>query len=111
MTLKTNAHTAKMRKVDEDLTIHELLADDTMSFDLVLATLTGGHPRVVNRVSDRAYYILSGTGNVFVGGESLAVEPGDTIRIRKGTPHSISGHLSYLIVTSPPFSPENEQVL
>jgi mannose-6-phosphate isomerase-like protein (cupin superfamily) len=110
MSVKTNSVNAKTRIVDESLSITELIADPSFSFDLVIGSLNGDHPTVVNRVSDRAYYFLDGAGVVSVGTQKFDVVTGDTIKISRGTPHSLRGSMQYLIITSPPFYPANEEV-
>ena len=109
MSAKTNFDEAPVRLVDDTLKIHELV--DTPNFDMVGATLNGDHPTLVNDVSDRAYYILDGSGIVCAGNECFPVEAGDAVQIAKGTAHSIKGTLRYLIITSPPFDPANERVI
>jgi len=62
--------------------------------------------------SDRIYYILEGECEVILNGEeSETGGPGDLFIIPSSTTHSIRGQAKYIVVTSPPFAPENEQVL
>lgn len=102
---------ATIRRIDDSLSIADILSDPTFAFDVVKATLDGDHPVVVNRVSDRIYYILNGNGHVLVGNEVHQVSDEDIVKIRKGTPHTIRGKLAYLIITSPPFDPSNEEIV
>ncbi len=109
--MKYTVDSATVRRVDESLTITELLNDQSFAFDFVVAHLSGDHPTVVNNKSDRVYFILEGSGAVVVSGVTYEVNPFDLIAIRKGEQHTISGELKYIIVTSPPFDPNNEKVV
>ena len=76
-----------------------------------IAELNGNHPIVINQKSDRVYFILSGSGKVLVNDEIHDVVSNDLIFIPKNTKHSIRGKLEYIIITSPPFNPNNEAIL
>jgi mannose-6-phosphate isomerase-like protein (cupin superfamily) len=105
---KTTAH-ADVRQVDDSLQITDLFDGKEFAFDFVIGILNGAHPPTINRVSDRVYYVMDGEGCATVGDQTHIVGPGDLVVIKAGTPHSISGDLRYVIVTSPPFLPENEK--
>lgn len=97
------------REVDAALTIYPFFAGNTdFAFDAALGTLDGCHPPVVNHVSDRAYYFLEGAALVTVGESTFDVAKGDLVTVPAGTPHSVAGAATYLVITSPPFDPRNE---
>jgi len=77
-------------------------------FDVAIGRLSGIHPTMVNNVSDRAYYMISGQISFRVGDSHFDAEEGDVVIVPKGTVHSSEGEGEYLIVTSPPFDPANE---
>ena len=99
------------RQVDSALSIIELFAGVDFKFDFVIAELTGHHPTVRNHVSDRVYYFLEGQATVHVGDTQFTVSSGDLVPIKAGTPHGLNGHARYIIVTAPPFSPSNEEIV
>lgn len=99
------------RQVDEALAIRQLIADKEFTFDIAAATLAGPHPLVVNAVSDRAYYFLDGAATVTVGSERYSVRKNDLVAIPRGTPHGLEGQVEYLVITSPPYDPDNEEVV
>jgi mannose-6-phosphate isomerase-like protein (cupin superfamily) len=78
-------------------------------FDFVISTLSGSHPRRINKISDRAYFILSGSAEVTVGDETHRAETHDLILIPANTPHSIAGKAEFIIITAPPYAPQNEE--
>ncbi len=57
------------------------------------------------------YYVLAGAGTVELGDERVAVRPGHAIYIPPGTPHRATGDLEVIVVTSPAFDPEDEQII
>lgn len=69
---------------------------------------TEGH---LLRRRDERYLIVSGRGAVTVGGRQALVEPGDLVRIPKGTSQSIenvgAGDLVFWAIVSPRFVPED----
>jgi mannose-6-phosphate isomerase-like protein (cupin superfamily) len=106
--MKKTASEAIVRRIDDSLTIIDLFNGKDFPFDFVIATLMGNHPKVVNRVSHRAYFFLEGSGVVSVGDKEYAVHPNDLVLIPAKTPHGLRGNLKYAIITSPPFDPKNE---
>ena len=100
-----------IRVVDDALTIREVLAEPGVGFDIARATLVGHHPMVVNHVSERAYYFLKGKARMRVGSQEFDVSPGDAVYIPCDVPHGLDGDAQYLIVTSPAFAPENEEIV
>lgn len=104
---KSLSHSVK-RQVDSYLGINDLFSEPTASFDLVVGSLNGPHGKYINKKSDKAYLILEGNGMVHVGNEMVEVGPMDFVYIPKGTPHGIKGEIKFLIITSPPFDPQNE---
>jgi mannose-6-phosphate isomerase-like protein (cupin superfamily) len=102
---------AESRDVDEALTITDLFEGAEFNFDFVVAELEGDHPTVINYESDRAYFVLEGEGEVQVGEEMHDVKSEDLVTIEAGEKHSIRGNLRYLVITSPPFDPDNEEVI
>lgn len=106
--MKFTKENASKRKVSKELTIYDIITDPNANLDFVIAELNGDHPMIVNHVSDRVYFIINGTGDVFSDGKWENVSPNDCIYIKKNTEHSIRGNLTYAIITSPPFAPENE---
>jgi len=111
MNVKRNVADSPVRRVDDALKIIDLFDGEGFAFDFVIAELDGVHPTVVNRASDRAYFILNGEGKVRLGDIEHVVREGDLITIKAGTTHSITGRIRYAIVTAPPFDPRNEDVL
>ncbi|MGE0084035.1 MAG: cupin domain-containing protein [Desulfococcaceae bacterium] len=65
--------------------------------------------------TEEIYHILSGNGIMSLGTEYFAVESGDTVCIRPGTPHRISNTgeepLKILCCCSPPYSHEDTELL
>jgi len=66
--------------------------------------------RHYHRKSAEVYYILSGTGHMELGDETVAVEPGLVVTIDPGTPHRLvsAGGVRTIVVAVPPFDPEDE---
>lgn len=107
--MKISRDEALTRRVDDAVEIVSMFNGKDFPFDLVISKIDGSHPPVVNLVSDRAYFILSGEHQVRVGDTVAEGRPHDLFLIPKGTPHGVTGRGELLIVTSPAFDPANER--
>lgn len=81
------------------------------NFSLAVSKLSGKHSKTLNEKSDRAYFIIKGNGIVEVGTEKGSISEGDAVYIPHNTPHSIKGELTYVVINSPAFNPQNEKTL
>lgn len=106
--MKYSKEKSKARQVDSELKIYDVFSSLDAQMDFVIAELNGDHPMIINRVSDRIYFVLSGTGEVFSDDKWEKVSVNDCVFIKKNSVHSIRGNLTYAIITSPPFQPKNE---
>ncbi|HEY1835389.1 MAG TPA: cupin domain-containing protein [Candidatus Saccharimonadales bacterium] len=107
--MKISRKDVPTRNVDAALDIAPLFDGTDFKFDVALGKLQGSHPTRANHVSDRVYFILSGAFTVRVGQKTYEAQTHDTFVIPAGVPHGISGKGEFLIVTAPPFAPENEE--
>lgn len=103
--------------VDDKTEITDLFeAPDESNFDSVICEVDGYHPadttrkKFVNEESQKAYYILEGEGTIFVGDENLSVEKGEFVNVPTATPHALEGSFKAIIITSPPYNPDNERI-
>ena len=109
--MKISRKDAAIRKVDDSLTIESLFDGRDFQFDVVIGKNNGHHPKLINFVSDRAYFVLDGALDIQVGDELHHAEKHDLILVPQNTAHSIDGKGEYLIITAPPFKPKNEKVV
>lgn len=103
--------------VDDNTEITDLFeAPEGANFDSVITKIDGYHPageeekRIFNERSQKGYYILDGEGEISVGEETHEVKQGELVFISEKTEHSLEGKFRALIVTSPPFDPEDEEL-
>ncbi len=106
--MKFVAKNSATRILDNQISVVDLFSDPTAKFDFVIVKLNGSHPTVINKISDRGYFILSGLGTIRVGSESFDVSTEDFVFVPKGIPHGLNGKMRYAVVTSPPFSPRDD---
>jgi len=106
--LKKTYEGSMKRKVDKCFEITDMSTNTEAKFDLVIGNLDGTHGKVINHVSDKGYFILKGNGEVYIGDKIIQVSPYDFVFIPKDTAHGIKGKLEFIIISSPPFKPENE---
>lgn len=100
--------------IDENTDITSLFSKEDANFDTVISEVYGYHPeegeKVINEESERAYYVIEGEGLIHVEDESFSVNSGDLVFVEKGKCHALEGELKTLVITSPPFRPENERI-
>lgn len=103
--------------VDDNTEITDLFeAPEGANFDSVISEVDGYHPdgnreeKIFNERSQKAYYVLEGEGKIFVGDEVHEVEKGEFVFVPEKTEHALEGEFKALIVTSPPFDPEDEEL-
>ncbi|MFO7794297.1 MAG: cupin domain-containing protein [Candidatus Nanohaloarchaea archaeon] len=100
--------------VDKNTEITSLFDKEDANFDAVISKVDGYHPeegeKVINEESERAYYVLEGEGTIYVRDNDFSVSSGDLIFIEKGKGHALEGDIRTLVITSPPFNPENERI-
>ena len=106
--LKKTYEGSMKRKIDAFFEITDMSVNHEAKFDLVVGKLDGPHGRFINHVSDKGYFILSGSGEVYLGDEIIPVSTHDFVFIPKNTPHGVKGKLEFVIITSPKFDPKNE---
>lgn len=106
--------TQEPKKVDESTRVSSLFPGEDERFDTVISEVDGYHPakgeKVVNEESQRAYFVIEGEGLIHVGEESHRVEKDDLVFVEKGQGHALEGDMKTLVITSPPFQPENERI-
>lgn len=107
-TLKKNYLDSNKRDVDQFFSVIDMSVSCDANFNVVIGNLKGPHGRFVNNTSDKGYFILNGSGEVYLGNDKISVSPNDFVFIPKNTPHGIKGELEFLIITSPVFNPQNE---
>ena len=109
---------AETYNVDENTEITDLFdAPKDANFDSVITDINGYHPEgsdhkdIVNEKSQKSYYILEGEGKIKVGKKIHIIEKGDFVYVPEETEHSLEGEFRALIVTSPPYNPEDEKLV
>jgi Mannose-6-phosphate isomerase len=70
--------------------------DQSEDISITWVKIWGYHKKLVCHVSDRAYYIIEGTGEFNVEGYPTGkVNKGDHVFIPKGVPYDFEGHMTY----------------
>ncbi len=72
----------------------------------------GRHERVVCDRSDRVYYIINGSAEFQVGGDTPdRVRAGDVVFIPMGVPYVFEGHMTYVVMNGPGFVEGSDRVV
>lgn len=82
----------------------------TDAYDIVEGNFNGIHGTMMNKRSTKTYYIVSGSAIFEIDEQSHEVEAGDIISVNSKSWLKISGkNLKTLIITNPPFNPNDEE--
>ena len=69
----------------------------------------------IHRNSEEIYYVLSGTGSMFHGGESRTIAPGDAVANPPGVPHKVINDgdepLVFLCMCVPRYTHDDTELL
>lgn len=108
MTLLIKNNEAQSFQIDEATKIKRYNVA-LSSYDIVEIKVDGNHGKVMNKKSNKTYYITSGKGVFAIDEKSHTVEVGDVISVEANSWLNIQGNkLSALIITTPPFNADDE---
>jgi mannose-6-phosphate isomerase-like protein (cupin superfamily) len=100
--------------------LRELLHPDKASleirYSLAHATVPPGQATRPHRLTTaEVYYVIKGTGEMFIDGDSEPVGPGCAVYIPPGAAQYIEnigvGDLTFLCIVDPAWQPENEEII
>ena len=85
----------------------------TADLSVTWVRIWGHHDRMLNELSDRAYYIIEGEGRFQVGdGAPIeTVRAGDFVYIPRTVPYEFDGQMRYLVINGPAYRPASDKVL
>ena len=97
-------------QIDDQMSIVQYSSSEhSKKFNVVKGILTGKHGLTTNHRSDRAYFILRGSGEASVGEDKFEVGKDDLVIIPSGYAHGLKGDMEFLIITAPAFDPADEE--
>ena len=109
--MKVSRGQGRVFKVDNAVTLEEIHDGRDFRFDIAIGRIAGHHSTVMNTVSDRCYFVLEGEIDIHVGSQTFHAVRHDTVLIPSGTAHGLDGTGEYVVITAPPFAPENEKMV
>lgn len=77
----------------------------------LIETKTGHKTAIIEHMCDFLYYILRGKGYFEINKKKENCAAGDLVIIPHGSVFTYKGNLKMLLVTTPPFYPEQEETL
>ena len=99
------------RKISETYQVTNFLTKDSSeNVSLAVSEATNHSETTKNIRSDRVYYVLEGKLIVKKNDKEFVAEPGDTIFIPKNTEYHFEGTFKAILINSPAFRPEDEQI-
>lgn len=78
---------------------------------LIITTKTGHETTIIEHKCDFVYYILQGTGAFTINNKEETCKAGDLVVVPVGSPFTYQGNLKMLLVTTPPFTPDQEEIV
>lgn len=78
---------------------------------LIITTEAGHDTTIIEHECDFSYYILEGSGAFTIDGKTELCDVGDLVMIPAGHKFTYKGKLKMLLNVTPPFMPEQEEVV
>lgn len=78
---------------------------------VLIETNTGHKSKIREKESDFFYFILEGEGDFEIEGQVEKVQKGDLVLVPNGKVFKYKGNLKMLLVSSPPWTPKQEETL
>lgn len=102
---------AVAKKISDSYTVFNLLTGELSKNVSVAVSKADEHlEETKNKTSDRVYYVLEGSLKVKSGDKTFVANSGDIIFIPANTPYQFEGTFKAILINSPPFDPENEDI-
>ncbi len=95
---------AKTIKISENMSITEYDMN-TKDIGITVAKINGRYPEegfALNKECQEIYYVLRGTGEVFIDNQSFKIEEGDTILINKNKKYYLIGNSLKIVCPTVP---------
>ncbi len=73
--------------------------------------VNGRKEKTRNTISDKIFYVVEGSGNFMINGETVPVKASDVIIVPKMTPYYYWGTMTLFLVDTPAFDPTAEEKL
>ena len=97
---------------DLPLVMRRLLAADrhTDAVSITWVSIWGRHERLRTDVSDRAYFLITGTARFQVGDDPWEdAAAGDVVLIPASVPYEFEGTCTYLVINAPAYHPGDDR--
>jgi mannose-6-phosphate isomerase-like protein (cupin superfamily) len=92
----------EINEPSNDLVMRKLVSGDDLSVTWV--RIEGTHRPLRTDASTRLYYVVEGDGWFELGEEPrFELRTGDVVVVPRGTPYSLGGTLTYLVINAPAF--------
>ena len=104
---------ADARQVEEhDISTFYEYAAPFSSHTVGVSVVRGRYPQNgydADEAIDQTWYVASGVGQIGIGGRTYDLRQGSMVYVPKGTRYFIEGTLSLVVVSIPPWSPEQHK--
>ncbi|MCK4730136.1 MAG: cupin domain-containing protein [Candidatus Aenigmarchaeota archaeon] len=100
-----------VRKINENYQVTNFLTKEiSENLSLAVSEATNHSETTKNTRSDRIYYVFEGKLIVKKDNKEFAAESGDIIFIPKNTKYCFEGTFKAILINTPPFNPQDEQI-
>ncbi len=103
--LTKSADIPKKEKFDIKLDVYPNIGGSGL---VHVTTETGHNQEFYDKASTFTYIVLDGGGTFYLDDEEVAVSAGDVLTIQPQTRIYYKGRFNMILVTTPPWQPENE---
>lgn len=81
-----------------------------VGYSMVQTHLNGKHPTMLNKSSNRTYFLIDGSAEFVVDGKNVSVKKDEMLVIKKNTKYSFHGKFDAILVDCPKFNPDDDVI-
>jgi uncharacterized cupin superfamily protein len=110
----SNQSTPKILEPENSLELKTLLnsAKSNSAISVTEVEISGEHQRLRTNSILRTYYLVSGSLEFNIDGESgIAMKVGDVLTLKQGCEYSLKGSAKYLVINTPAFKDGDDTYL
>lgn len=81
-----------------------------IGYSVVQTHLNGKHPVMLNKSSNRTYFLIDGHATFLIDGITVALKKNEMIVIKKNTKYSFEGEFDAILIDCPKFNPQDDVI-
>lgn len=81
-----------------------------IGYSVVQTHLNGKHPVMLNKLSNRTYFLIDGHATFLIDGKTVELKKNEMLVIEKNTKYSFEGEFDAILIDCPKFNPQDDVI-